>query len=380
MKFEPTEHKRNKVFIYWVDVSGTCNLKCPSCATGNYIDSDFTAGRNPTGFMDLALYQKILTKIKADNVSDRIEIHLYTWGEPLLHPKIAKFVDMTKKMGFACGLSSNLNIEKNLKEIVKSGPDYFRISLSGFYQKNYKETHRGGDIRQVKSNMYRLRHLMDQYKSKIAVQVLYHVYKHNAGDDLLMMVKLCEELKFSLDPVWAFFTPFEKNIDYLNGKISNEDRKVIDTLAIDPRKVSEAALPYRDQDCNLRKTQMTLNVDGSVQLCCATFDKAHVVANSFLDKPHKELQKLRYENDMCRICMNKGQHVYLTYQVGDKMDELGEESLKKNNSKFIFKQSSQPKLVLRNGNLDEAIELPRAPQIKQNRGFRKVKNTILGRN
>ena len=82
---------------------------------------------------------------------------------------------------------------------------------------------------------------------------------------------------------------------------------------------------------------------------------------------------------MCRICMNKGQHVYLTYQVGDKMDELGEESLKKNNSKFIFKQSSQPKLVLRNGNLDEAIELPRAPQIKQNRGFRKVKNTILGR-
>ena len=107
-------------------------------------------------------------------------------------------------------------MDKNLKALVKAEPDSFRISLSGFYQKNYKETHRGGDIRQVKSNMYRLRHLMDQYSSKTTVQVLYHVYKHNAGDDLLMMVKLCEELNFNLDPVWAFLMPLEKCIDYLD--------------------------------------------------------------------------------------------------------------------------------------------------------------------
>jgi hypothetical protein len=61
------------------------------------------------------------------------------------------------------------------------------------------------------------------------------------------------------------------------------------------------------------------------------------------------------------------------------MDELGEESLKANDSKFIFKQSSQPQLALRNGELSEAIELPRAPKIKQNRGFRKIKNKLLGR-
>jgi hypothetical protein len=90
-----------------------------------------------------------------------------------------------------------------------------------------------------------------------------------------------------------------------------------------------------------------------------------------------ELQKLRYDNDMCRIFMDKGQHIYLTYQVADKMDELGEESLKANDAKFIFKQNSQPRLALRNGELGEAIELPRAPKIKQNRGFRKIKNTML---
>lgn len=379
MKFEPTEHKRNKLFIYWVEISGTCNLQCPSCATGNYIDSDFSDGRNPTGFMDLSLYKQILEKIKSDNISDRTEVHLYTWGEPLLHPKIAEIISLTKEMGFPCGISSNLNIDKNLKELVKAGPDYLRVSLSGFYQENYKETHKGGDIRAVKSNMYRLRYLIDRYKSKTAVQVLYHVYRHNAGDDLLMMLKLCEELQFSLDPVWAFYTPLEKCLNYLDGKISDVDRKVIDMLAMDPLEVSKAAIPFKDQDCNLRKTQMTVNVDGSVQLCCATFDKALVVAPSFINTPHMELQKLRYDNDMCRACMNKGQHVYPTYLVGEKMDELGEKNLMANDAKFIFKQNSEPHLALRKGGIGDAIELPRPPKVKQNRGLRRIKNKILGR-
>ena len=93
-----------------------------------------------------------------------------------------------------------------------------------------------------------------------------------------------------------------------------------------------------------------------------------------------EIQKLRYENDMCRICMEKGQHVYLTYQVGEKMDQWGEESLRANDSKFIFKQYSQPRLTLRNGGLGEEIDLPRAPKVKQNRGFRKIKNKLFARN
>jgi organic radical activating enzyme len=377
--YEPTEHQRNKLYTYWIEIVGTCNLRCPTCPTGNFLDSEFSVGRNPTGFMELSLYRQILEKIKADNVSDRIEIHLYTWGEPLMHPKVAEFVALTKEMGFYCGISSNLNLDKNLKEVIKAEPDFFRVSLSGFYQENYQATHKRGDIRVVKGNMYRLRHMLDQYDNKTEVQVLYHVYKHNAGDDLLMMLKLCEELEFGLEPVWAFYMPLEKCLDYLDGKVSDEDSKIIDMLAMDPAKVTEAAVPFRDQDCNLRKTQMTLNIDGTVQLCCATFDKAYVVAPSFVDMPHDEIQKLRYANDMCSPCMDNGQHVYFTYGVGEKLDEMGEQSLQGDNAKFVFKQFSEPRLTFREGNQNDAIALPRAPKKKRDRGLRRLKNKILGR-
>jgi len=320
--------------------------------------------------MEFKLYQEILKKIKLDNVSDRIEVHLYTWGEPLLHPEIAKFVSTTKEMGLYCGISSNLNLEKNLKQVIKARPDFFRISLSGFYQNQYKLTHKRGDIRIVKSNMYKLRSMLDQYKTGTNVQVLYHVYNHNAGDDLAMMLKLCEELEFNFDPVWAFYMPLEKSLDYFNGKVTSEDKNTIEMLAMDPLDVSKAARSNRNSDCMLRKNQVPLNVDGSVQLCCATFDKAYVVAPSFIDTSHEDLQKLRYSNKMCNPCMEKGQHIYFTYDVGKKLDQLGEKCLSKNNAKFVFKQFSEPRLKLRLDHESDAISLPRAPKKRKKKVLR----------
>jgi len=378
---KPTAHKRNKVFIYWVEIVGTCNLRCPTCATGNFLDTEFNSVPNPTGFMKVSLFKQILEKIKTDNVSDRTEIHLHTWGEPLLNPKVAEFITLTKEAGYLCGVSSNLNLDKSLKEVIKADPEMFRVSVSGFYQENYSKTHKRGDIKVVKANMYRLRHLIDQYKSKTEVQVLYHVYKHNAGDDLLMMMKLCDELKFTLDPVWAFYTPLEKSLAYLNGNATDADLETISMLAVDPSKATQAALPYKDQDCDLRKTHMTINIDGSVQLCNYTYDNAYVVAPSFVDTSHMDLQQMRYSNDMCRICMDNAQHVYPTYLVGDGMDKIGEAALCENDAKFIFKQHSEPRLALRRDHMSDAIALPRypAPKVKQNRGLRRIKNMILGK-
>ena len=83
------------------------------------------------------MYRQIIKKIKADDISDRNEVHLYNWGEPLLHPEIDEIVSITKQAGYYCDLSSNLNQVKNLESVIKMNPDFFRVSLSGFTQKNY---------------------------------------------------------------------------------------------------------------------------------------------------------------------------------------------------------------------------------------------------
>ena len=64
--------------IYYIDPGNRCNLRCALCPI-KYSENDIDM---PRGFMSDKLYLSILDKIKDYS----IELHLYNWGEPLLHP------------------------------------------------------------------------------------------------------------------------------------------------------------------------------------------------------------------------------------------------------------------------------------------------------
>jgi hypothetical protein len=69
---------------FFIDVVGTCNLRCPSCAVGN------APAQLAKGLMSVATFDKILSKIRAE-YSDcgRLFVDLYNWGEPGLHPDLS---------------------------------------------------------------------------------------------------------------------------------------------------------------------------------------------------------------------------------------------------------------------------------------------------
>jgi hypothetical protein len=48
-----------------------------------------------------------------------------------------------------------------------------------------------------------------------------------------------------------------------------------------------------------------------VALCCGTYDLEHTIAQSFLDVPHAALQAAKYQNPLCRECMDHGVHAML---------------------------------------------------------------------
>ena len=373
----PSPHKRNKMYYYWIDVVGTCNLRCPTCAVGNFKPSEFSGDVNPTGLMQIEMYRQIIQKIKADDISERNEIHLYNWGEPLLHPKIDEIVSITKQAGYYCGLSSNLNKVKNLESVIKMNPDFFRISLSGFTQKNYEKTHRRGNIEVVKENMQSLRRYINKYNATTEVQVLYHVYKHNADDDLLKMAEYSKNIGFNLQPVWAYFMPVEKGIQLQKDCVSEDDARVIEMLAIDPRKTAEISAPFIEQDCNLRKNQTVINFDGSVQLCCGTYDRVHAIAPAFIEIPHDELQEKKYRAPICIPCMSGGLHVGLTYGAAESLDKIGNKALRENGSELVFNQMSEPHLKHRDkSGKVTVVELLKPPVRRQNRGLRKFFNIL----
>jgi MoaA/NifB/PqqE/SkfB family radical SAM enzyme len=288
-------------FYYLVDVVGTCNLRCPSCPVGNYEDQP------AKGLMDFGYFEKLVLKAESEHPNERLFFDLYNWGERALHPELPRFVAYLRSRGWGVGLSCNLNVFPKMREVVKAEPSYIRISLSGYTNGVYQQTHRKGDVNRVKANMHLLRHYIDLYRSDVVVQVGYHVYRTNFPDDFLSMRRLCDELGFLFAPTIATLMPVEKAAKAVDGEIAADDRAIADRFVLSIAEWAEAYAPLRGEhkDCQYRSHRTTINFDGSVPLCCATFEPNQIVARDFLEIGHEELQRRKYAHAFCGTCMSR---------------------------------------------------------------------------
>ncbi len=304
-------------FYYLIDVVGTCNLRCPSCPVGNY------EMQPPAGLMSLDTYRKILDKIKREHPGEQVFIDLYNWGEPGLHKQLGDIIKATKLAGFGVGISSNLNVFPDMRNVVQAGPSYIRVSLSGYFNANYQKTHRKGDINLVKANMHLLRYWLDKAGSDTIVQVGFHIYRSNFPDDFSRMKVLCEELDFIFAPTLAALMPVEKAVAAVDGKDLSADADILENLVVSTServKLLEGARPQYP-DCQYRQKRTTINFDGTVPLCCATFEREQIIANSFLEIDRQSLQAKKYQHPFCKTCQERSLDMIYTGVEPHRVDE-----------------------------------------------------------
>lgn len=294
--------------FYTVDVMGTCNLRCLSCAHG--------AGgeKYSRGLMSLENYKRVIDKIVAEN-EVVTHISLYSWGEPFLNPALPEMVAYLHKFDIAAALSSNLSIKNEalLRKVMQQDPEYLKVSLSGYYPKAYNDTHQGGDVYLVRSNMLRLRHYIDQYRLKTMVDVNYHLYNNNNQRNLQKMRELCDELGFSLSQTYALVMPLERVIEKLEGRPSPSTLLLEKKLLVSPEEGIHAAAGAIEatQPCPFLENQTIVNWDLSVPVCCTTFNRgANIVANNFLDTSREQIAENKQQAAICSICMQHGLPAY----------------------------------------------------------------------
>lgn len=307
----------DKAFTYNIDVLASCNLSCPSCPVGNMPGLPAPASR-----MSPEAFEEILLKIKRETPGTT-QIGLYNWAEPILHPELPKLLAIARKHQMPVALSCNFNSSRNLEAILREEPMSFRVSVSGFHQKTYERTHQKGDIEKVKTHLRELRETMDRLKSKTQVQVAYHCYIDNLGDDYTQMRAFCAELGFFFLPMWAYFMPIEKLLTVFEGKdLSEQDQGVLRLLAVTPHEARDVARLRKSPDCTLRSHQTAINSDGSVALCCGVYDRKHNIAPKFVDATFDELQAAKYQHALCRRCMHNGIHDLVTYTDFDAWNRI----------------------------------------------------------
>jgi len=301
--------------FYTVDVMGTCNLKCLSCAHG--------AGgeKYPRGQMTRATYRQVIDKIVAEN-DGVTHISLYSWGEPFLNPSLPEMVAYLHKRGIAAALSSNLSIkdEALLHKVMRENPEYLKVSLSGYYPETYNDTHSGGNIHLVRSNMLRLRYFIDKYDLDTVVDVNYHLYNNNNGKNLDKMRDLCEELGFLLSTTYALVMPLERVIEKLEGRPSPSTLALESKLLVSVEEGIAAAMvnsnngQNSDAGCPFMENQTIINWDLSVPVCCTTFNRgANIVAESFLTASKAEIGAAKQEAAICKTCLR---HNLPAYNLG----------------------------------------------------------------
>jgi hypothetical protein len=292
--------RESETYVYAIDVAGLCNLRCPTCPVGNS-----PLGGRPRGFMEVDLFRRIVAKAKAECPAARPDIFLFSWGEPLLHPRIGEIVGIVNEAGLASHLSTNLNIEHGLADVAKANPTTLKISLSGFTPETYGATHVRGDLALVKSNLYRLRHELDRFKATTRVWVGHHIYRNNR-DQVPQVEAACRELGFEHHPIAAFFQPLERLLEVVQGR--GAPHPVLDLLLEHPRDYVPRIRASRsgNHDCELRFNQTAINFDGTVALCCSVYDEANMLGARFLDHPYAELEAMKYAHPFCATCRASG--------------------------------------------------------------------------
>jgi len=307
-----------KRFSFDIDIAGACNLRCPSCPQGNIRDY-----RLPQGYMEPELLRRIIEKARSE--CKVTGIGLFSWAEPMLHPKLPDLVRIVQEAGISCFLSSNLNILRNADDIMAANPFSFRISASGFTQETYGYSHRGGDIEKVKKHMAELAKAKKRNNSSTRIYVYYHRYKHNLKEEP-MMREFASGLGFDFQPVWALFFPVEKLLTYASGddygfSLTPEDLRLIDELALPVKDSLAIAGKHRDETCSLRDRQISLDFQGNVQLCCGIFDAGRFTIGNYLEMPLDHIQKARRQHAICGACTQAGVNVYVTYGLHE-LEEL----------------------------------------------------------
>ncbi|MDW7710836.1 MAG: radical SAM protein [Deferrisomatales bacterium] len=303
-----------KRFLFDIDVVGACNLRCPSCPQGNVKDY-----RLPHGFMEPELLARIVEKARSE--CEVASISLFSWGEPLLHPRLPDMIRVVNAAGIQCHLSSNLNLGQDADAIMAANPASFKISVSGFTQEVYGRTHRGGDVERVKRHMIELAAAKKRQHATTRIFVNYHRYRHNLSEGERIR-EFAEKLGIDFEPVWALMLPLEKILGYGGEEVAGfpltgEDERLIDNLALPLPAALAAARGDPGEPCILREAQVSLDFQGNVQLCCGIFDDSKFTIGPYLGLSLAEIQRLREAHPLCRRCLEAGGHLYLTYRVPD---------------------------------------------------------------
>jgi radical SAM protein with 4Fe4S-binding SPASM domain len=249
-----------------LELFGGCQLRCPLCPTGNRLKPG--RGKGP---------MKIETvKALLDEIGDYVEtIDLFNWGEPFLNRDACKIIRMISDRGIRTVVSSNLQHIPEPHEIIESGLSELIVSCHGITQQTYEKYMIGGSIERTLTNIDRILVAGGPFM-KLKLILRFVVFAHNEHE-----LPLAQH-RFVGTPVVIEAAPMR--MDMRDEILQNQDQNLSQYGNWVP-----ASSRFYDKEgqratraplgCNLPFEESVIDVDGSVSMCCSSFDPQYNVGN-----------------------------------------------------------------------------------------------------
>ena len=134
------------------------------------------------------------------------------------------------------------------------------------------------------------------------------------------------DLGMDFEHAWALMFPLEKILAYVGEEVqefqvTEEDHQLIGLLTLPLKEALAIAQKNHNLPCRLRDSQISLDFQGNVMLCCGIFNAEKYTIGNYMDLPFEKIQMLRQNHSLCQICMHHGAHQYLTNRTPE-MEKL----------------------------------------------------------
>ena len=146
------------------EVTDSCNLNCLHCGS-----SCLSSNRN---YLDFSLIEKTLNEVASAYEPSKIWVSI-TGGELLLYADFMKTIELSRKLGFRCGMTSNgtLISEEKAKQLADAGLETIAVSIDGLKDTHDTLRNRPGSFEQALKGVENLR------KYGIEAQVISVIHK-----------------------------------------------------------------------------------------------------------------------------------------------------------------------------------------------------------
>lgn len=289
--------------LVYFDIVGYCNAKCPYCMTGSRRVDDAAF---PSKAIEVDRFEKAIDHLLANGFicAGRSRIDLYSWGEPLLHPKLNDVLRVLSTRNIDFGLSTNASKAVQLDSDVLTNLRELKFSISGFSQSSYDRIH-GFEFETIRKNMETLVKNVRGAGSPSEFTMAFHIYQFNVGE-MRSAAEFCRRNGIGFGPYCARLADYEFKKWYLEGAISREmlDRMSKD-LFLDYIDGLMAAMP-EDYKCP-QLSKLTIDEYCNALTCCILAkDHPEYSLGSLFDLSKSEIHDMRLARKVCGECIKSG--------------------------------------------------------------------------